>query len=258
MFNIKETANTLKSTAAKVNKEVLKTSEVVVEETIAAGEEWNKVFEKALKTGTHILGQQQELGLMALEGLKKQYATGNVRLRKLLGFQTPEIVETVKATATTVEKKAKKVLSSTTKKVAKEVKATAPKTKKVLASTAKKAVKTAKPTAAKAKKVLATTAKKAAPKAATTKKVLATTKKVTPAKVAVKPVAKKATKIDLKVINGIGPKMEKVLNAAGFMTYADIATATEAKLKAVLLAENPRYAMYEPKEWIAEAKKLNK
>ncbi len=252
MFNIKETANTLKSTAVKVNKEVLKTSEVVVEETIAAGEEWNKVFEKALKTGTTILGQQQELALFALEGLKKQYATGNVRLRKLLGFQTPEIVETVKATATTVEKKAKKVLSSTTKKVAKEVKATAPKTKKVLASTAKKAVQTAKPTAAKAKKVLATTAKKAAPKAATTKKVLATTKK------AVKPVAKKATKIDLKVINGIGPKMEKVLNAAGFMTYADIATATEVKLKAVLLAENPRYAMYEPKEWIAEAKKLAK
>ncbi len=251
MINIKETASTLKSTATKVNKEVLKTSEVVVEETIAAGEEWNKVFEKALKTGTQILGQQQELGLMALEGLKKQYATGNVRLRKLLGFQTPDIVETVKAKATTVETKAKKVLSST-KKVVK----TAPKAKKVLASTAKKAVKAAKPTAAKAKKVLATTVKKAAPKAAATKKILATTKKVTPAKVTAKPVAKKATKIDLKVINGIGPKMEKVLNAAGFFTYADIAAATEAALKTVLLAENKRYAMYEPKEWIAQAKKL--
>ena len=243
MFNIKETASTLKSTAAKVNKEVLKTSEVVVEETIAAGEEWNKVFEKALKTGTHILGQQQELALIALEGMKKQYATGNVRLRKLLGFQTPEIVETVKAKVATVETKAKKVLSSTSKKVEKEVATIETKTKKVLASTAKK---TAKPTATKTKKVLATTAKKVAPKT--------TTKKVT--KVTAKPVAKKATKIDLKVINGIGPKMEKVLNTAGFNTYADLATATEAGLKTVLLAENPRYAMYEPKEWIAEAKTL--
>ncbi len=249
MLNIKETASTLKSTAQKVNKEVLKTSEVVVEETIAAGEEWNKVFEKALKTGTHILGQQQELGLMALEGMKKQYATGNVRLRKLFGFQTPEIIETVEAKVATVEKKAKKVLSSTAKKVEKEVATVEKKAKKVLASTAKKAVKTAKPTAAKTKKVLATTAKKAAPKAATTKK-------VTPAKATVKPVAKKATKIDLKVINGIGPKMEKVLNAAGIMTYSDLAAFNEAGLKNILLAENPRYAMYEPKEWIAEAKTL--
>lgn len=118
MFNIKEKASTLKSTATKVNKEVLKTSEVVVEETIAASEEWNRVFEKALKTGTHILGQQQELALMALEGAKKQYVTGNVRLRKLLGFQTPEIVKTVKAKVATVETKAKKVLSSTAKEVA--------------------------------------------------------------------------------------------------------------------------------------------
>ena len=68
----------------------------------------------------------------------------------------------------------------------------------------------------------------------------------------------KATKIDLKVINGIGPKMEKVLNAAGIMTYADLAAFNEAGLKNILLAENPRYAMYEPKEWIAEAKKLAK
>jgi predicted flap endonuclease-1-like 5' DNA nuclease len=210
MFNIKETASTLKSTATKVNKEVLKTSEVVVEETIAAGEEWNKVFAKALKTGTHILSLQQELALMALEGAKKQYATGNVRLRKLLGFQTPQIVETVKTKVETVETKAKKVLASTAKRVEKKVEI-------------------------KAKKVLAT-----------------------PAKVTVNPVAKKATKIDLKVINGIGPKMEKVLNVAGFNTYEDIAAATEAGMKTVLLAENPRYAMYEPKEWIAEAKKLVK
>jgi len=237
MFNIKETANNIKTTAAKVNKEVLKTSEVVVEETLAAGEEWNKVFAKALKTGTHIFGLQQELAIMTLEGVKKQYETGNKRFRKLLGFQTGAVEKAVKETTAKVEKKAKKVLSSSTAKA----KTTKAKTKKVLASTAKE-VKVAAPKAA--KKVLSSTKKTAAP----AKKVLATTKKV---------VATKTTaKSDLKVINGVGPKMEKVLNAAGIATFADLAAFKAADLKNILLAENARYAMYEPKEWIAEAKTL--
>lgn len=240
MLNIKETADTLKTKAAKVNQDILKASDTVVDETLAAGEEWNKVLGKALKTGTHLFGQQQELALDALEGLKKQYNSGNKRLRKLLGFRTAQkavanAVETVGEVIVTAEKKAKKVLATTVTRAEEEVQTTAAKTKKVLAST--------KP--APTKKVLSST-KKAAP----AKKVLSSTKKA----VAVKT----KTPNDLKVINGIGPKTEKVLNAAGVMTYADLAAFKAEGLKNVLSAESLRYSADEPQAWIDEAKKFLK
>lgn len=232
MFNLKETADNLKNKAIELNNDVLKATDGVVDETIAAGEEWNKVLAKALKTGTYLFAQQQDLALTAMEGAKTQIKDGNKRLRKLLGFQTAEkmfndikedVNEAVEDAVETVEKTAKKA-------------------KKVLASTAKEVKAEAAPKAAKAKKVLATTKK------TTAKKVLATTKKA----------AAKVKADDLKVINGIGPKMEKVLNAKGIKSYADLAVFNPIALKDLLVGENPRYAMYEPKEWVAEAKKMAK
>ncbi len=63
---------------------------------------------------------------------------------------------------------------------------------------------------------------------------------------------------DLKVIEGIGPKMETVLNEAGIRNYADLAKATVPQLKKVLLEANTRYRLMDPAPWIAEARRLNK
>lgn len=101
-----------------------------------------------------------------------------------------------------------------------------------------------------------TTAKKAAVKKvvkATTKK--ATAKKVTAKKVATKKAtAVKSTKDNLKKVEGIGPKIEKMFNEAGIMTWSVLSKTKVSTLKAILSAAGPRYKMHNPSTWPAQAK----
>ncbi len=61
---------------------------------------------------------------------------------------------------------------------------------------------------------------------------------------------------DLKKIEGIGPKLEEVFNAAGIHTYADLASASVEKLNKILEEAGSRYASKDPSPWIAQAKEL--
>ena len=61
-------------------------------------------------------------------------------------------------------------------------------------------------------------------------------------------------KSDLKIIDGIGPKLETVLNDAGINTYAELAKTSDKKLKEILEAAGPRYKMHNPEDWKAQAK----
>jgi predicted flap endonuclease-1-like 5' DNA nuclease len=47
---------------------------------------------------------------------------------------------------------------------------------------------------------------------------------------------------DLKIVEGIGPKMEKALHAAGIQTFAQLAQATEAQIRAAIQAAGMRFA----------------
>ena len=107
------------------------------------------------------------------------------------------------------------------------------------------AKKKATPTAA--KKVVK---KKAAPKKATAKK--PATKK----KVAEKlPTKKAATKKDnLKKVEGVGPKIEQLMNAENIITFNDLSKTKLAKLKAILAAAGSRFKMHNPSTWAAQAK----
>ncbi|KAG1650260.1 Formate dehydrogenase, cytochrome b556(fdo) subunit [Nymphon striatum] len=58
---------------------------------------------------------------------------------------------------------------------------------------------------------------------------------------------------NLKKIEGIGPKIEEVLYAAGFKRYEDIQNSNRDALKEVLNAAGSRYKMHEPKSWPAQA-----
>ena len=121
--------------------------------------------------------------------------------------------------------------------------------------TAKKTVtKKATPTA---KKVTAkkTVAKKATPtaKKVTAKKTVA--KKTTPAKKKV--VAKKATKIavtKLTKIEGIGPKIQTLLNKAGIKTFTDLSKAKVTTLRTILKDAGNRFQMHDPSTWAKQAK----
>ena len=57
---------------------------------------------------------------------------------------------------------------------------------------------------------------------------------------------------DLKSLEGIGPKVEKVLNGAGIATFADLAGADAVKVQEALDAAGMQYM--NPAGWIDQAK----
>jgi large subunit ribosomal protein L27 len=69
------------------------------------------------------------------------------------------------------------------------------------------------------------------------------------------PKAKKAPKLDdLKVIEGVGPKIETLLKEGGINTWAELAAAEVDRLKEILDAAGPRYQIHNPSTWPAQAK----
>ena len=67
-----------------------------------------------------------------------------------------------------------------------------------------------------------------------------------------KPAAASAQPDDLKVVEGIGPKMEKALNAAGITTFAQLAASTEEHINAAIVAAGMRFAPSVP-TWAEQA-----
>ena len=73
------------------------------------------------------------------------------------------------------------------------------------------------------------------------------------------PKAKKAAKgknnpEDLKIVEGIGPKIEEHLKAGGIMNWEDLSTAEVSRLQEILDAAGPRYNIHTPDTWPAQAK----
>ncbi len=80
-------------------------------------------------------------------------------------------------------------------------------------------------------------------------------KAVTAKKTTVKKVTAKKTAADkLTKIEGIGPKIEKLLQATGIVTFADLSKATQKTLKSVLTEAGSRYKMHDPTTWPQQAK----
>jgi len=61
---------------------------------------------------------------------------------------------------------------------------------------------------------------------------------------------------DLKKLEGVGPKLEEILNAAGIKTYAGLAAISVEKMKEILAGAGSRYASKDPAPWIEKAKEL--
>ena len=75
------------------------------------------------------------------------------------------------------------------------------------------------------------------------------------APVAEKPASKKGPKLDdLKIVEGIGPKIEQLLKDGGINTWAELAAAPVERLKEILDAAGPRYQIHDPSTWPAQAK----
>lgn len=84
------------------------------------------------------------------------------------------------------------------------------------------------------------------------------------AEVVTKPAAKKSSSItlpsgkkvkqdDLKLVEGIGPKIEELMHAAGITTWAELAAAPIEKLEAILDEAGPRFRIHDPATWGKQA-----
>lgn len=279
---IKKGIETVTTAVTDLNTKAVEVSTEVVEETVVTGKQWQELMAKGLKEGTTLFGQQQDMVLTTLESLKGQYITGNQKLRKLFAFDfkfgfdgfnfgkaettVKEVAATTKKTVVAKTNKAK----TTAKKVVKSAKATTATAKKVTAKAATTAKKvTAKKVTTKAK--VATTAKKAVKatakkvttpkvvsKATTTAKKATTTVKVAAPTATIKTVGAKATiirsaKDNLRLIEGIGPKIEGLLNEAGIKTFKELENAKLITLAGILDAAGSRYRMHDPATWGAQA-----
>lgn len=58
---------------------------------------------------------------------------------------------------------------------------------------------------------------------------------------------------DLKAVEGIGPKIEGILNAAGITTWKGLSETSESRLKDILAAAGDRYKLADPGTWPKQA-----
>ncbi len=67
------------------------------------------------------------------------------------------------------------------------------------------------------------------------------------------PSGKKIKQDDLKMVEGIGPKIEELLNNAGIFTWNDLATAPVEKVQEILDNAGPNYRIHDPATWAKQA-----
>ncbi len=58
---------------------------------------------------------------------------------------------------------------------------------------------------------------------------------------------------DLKIVEGIGPKIEQLLKNDGIHTWSDLAAASVERLQGILDAAGDRYKMHNPSTWAEQA-----
>jgi len=67
------------------------------------------------------------------------------------------------------------------------------------------------------------------------------------------PSGKKVKQDDLKLVEGIGPKIEELMHAAGITTWAQLAAAPNETLEAILDEAGPRFRIHDPATWSKQA-----
>lgn len=258
-----------KAIVKKINNELIDASFEAIETTVKTGEKWQKLTSKLIKKAEPLTKQQIGIVVDTAETIKGQVENATTRLKKLVGYD-PAIIEQAKKMVSEnpftqkaedvsaklkkevvnnpLVKKAEKMATKLKKEIEETIEEVKDKVEDFtedVQETVKGKNKVKKAPAKKKTVVKKSTAKKATPKKTVSKK--AAVKKV---------VIKKTTvKNDLKVIKGIGPKMEKLLNEAGITSYEQIAKLPLRDLNQVLTnAGIVNLKMYNTSAWKAQAK----
>jgi len=253
----------VKGNVKKFHDGILKTSEDLLNGSVKAGTKWQELVATAIKKSEPITEKNIDILFDTAEKIKVEVETGANRVKDLFGIEDKvidefkhkilnndlfkrfkgEVVEIVdEVVDTDIAKKVRKVATQAKVEISDviiEIKEDALEAVEAIKDTVAD-----KPAAKKPK----TEAKAAANKI--TKDIKAKTPKV------IKTTTKKAAKADLKAINGIGPKLESILNEAGVHTYADLLAKGTKGLQEILNNAGSRYKSFDPSTWIDQAKAL--
>jgi len=224
---------TVKNTLNDLNTALITGSEELIDTAVITGEKYQKLFAKSVKKSTPLVEKQVDIMFETMESLKDQFDFGTVRFKKLIGWNDKAVAKFRKNATKRVEK-IRKNAEDRIDAVQSDLNELIP----------------AIPAPSKAVKQVEVTAKKAVTK---TRKVAARKTK------AIAKTAKVVTKAnDLKVIDGIGPKMEKVLKSGGIKTINNLAKASVASVEKTIEKSGASLRGASVKSWISQAKKINR
>ena len=227
--------NGLKAQAKVLNETALEVGNDLIEVAIKGGKVSQQIFGKVLNGGLTIFGMQQKLALNALEQVAEKVEQ-NDQLKKWVDVST-SYLNNFKQSAEATTAKVKATLTGKATAIKEEVTETVNEVTEDL-----EAIETV---ATAAKEELTEAVGKAKQQFVTAvEKVVKTAK------------SEFAEEInnDLKKIDGIGPKMEEVLNEAGITSFAQLAESSIEDLEKVLEAAGTTYKRFNPTPWIEQAK----
>ena len=268
-----------KGIVKKINNDLIDASFQAIETTVKAGEKWQKLTAKLIKKAEPLTKQQMNMVVETAETLKDQVESSTERLKDLVGYDpkmiaqakkkvaSHPVVEKAEAIKDKIEKevasnkfvkKAEKMTNKLKKQISETIEDVKEKvedyTEDIVGDVKEKVedligLEDEKPK----KKATKKTIKKTVAKKVTVKKT--PVKKVATKKVEVKvTVPKTDVKNDLKVIKGIGPKLEENLNKIGFTAYEQLAKITLKDLRVLLAEGGVNHKIYDLSGWKAQAK----
>lgn len=262
-----------------LNNALINATVATINTTVENGEKWQELTKKLVKKSEPVRRKQMDMVFETATAVKNQVTTGKERMMELVGIEEDMMERAYEyASKTTVGKKVIGTAENIKEKVSehpivKKVEKTTEglkskgtaklndlredvleQAKKILnkgeemveeALDTKKTTKRVKKNVAKAKKTVTSTAKVVTKKAtAQAEKVAVTTATV--------------MKDDLKLIKGIGPKLEKIFNENGIETFAQLAKASEAKIKSILEKAGPVFKNVNFSDWVKQAEDMAK
>ncbi len=262
-----------------LNNALINATVATINTTVENGEKWQKLTKKLVKKSEPVRRKQMDMVFETATAVKNQMTSGKERMLDLMGYEDDMVEKAFEyASKTPVGKKVIGVAENIKEKVSenpvvKKVEKTTEdikskgtaklndlredvleQAKKILnrgeemveeALDTKKTTKKVKKNVAKAKETVTATAKVATKKASTQAKKVATT-------------ATAVVKDDLKLITGIGPKLEKIFNENGIETFVQLTKASDEKIKSILEKAGPIFKNANFSDWVKQAENLAK
>lgn len=256
-----------KEKAKSLNSALINATVATINTTLENGEKWQKLTKKLVKKSEPVRRKQMDMFFDTANTVKKQVKSGKDRTLDLVGYdegtaerayeyvsKTPvgktvlKVTENIKEKVTEnptikkVEKTAKDIKTKGTAKFNDVKEDVLGQVKKVIHKGEEfvdEALKPSKGKATKAKKTV-----KAKAQTETVKK------KEAVAKIEVEV----SGKDDLKLIKGIGPKLERIFNENGIETFMELAEASDEKIQGILDKAGPIFKNLNFSDWKKEAK----